>query len=337
MKIIIIGLNWLGDIIMSVPAIMAAADVGEVHIITRPHLAEVYELLPIPLNIHAVATNAGIFSVIKSLKPLRKLKTDKALVLPDSLRAALIAKICKSAQSTGFATQMRSFFLDQAIAKPQNYKQLHESELHFMLVKKAGLSKIRPAIKATHFTEFYFTEVATKLGLSPDKPFITLAPGAAFGSAKRWPAEKFAQLATLLHENLGLPMVITASATENSLAETIMQSSQIPMINAAGKTSLKELACLLSKTRGLIANDSGTMHLGALFSTPTVVPVGPTDMTRTGPLNNNFRAVHPPDSICPLTPCRQRICPRKDHVCMQSIEAGVVYEEFIKLYKQNYE
>ncbi|MDD3149163.1 MAG: lipopolysaccharide heptosyltransferase II, partial [Candidatus Riflebacteria bacterium] len=326
MKTIIIGLNWLGDIIMSFPAIMAAAGSGEVHIITRPHLAQVYHLADLPVKIHQVATNANPVEVIRQLQPLRKLKADNIIVLPDSLRAAIIAKLCKSSISTGFATQFRSWLLTNAVKKPDNFVEMHESELHFRLIKEAGLTQLAstPELKPNRFQDGFFVKLADRLGLEPDHDYMVLAPGAAFGAAKRWPPAKFSQLAGLLASHFGLPLLVTGSLSENQIVEEICRNSSARLINAAGKTDLHELACLLSHARALIANDSGTMHLAALYATPTIVPVGPTDMVRTGPLNGNFSGVYSAEN-CPKAPCRQRTCPLKNHVCMESIAPQAVF------------
>ncbi len=335
MKTIIIGLNWLGDIIMSLPAIMAAAASSEIHIVTRPHLAAVYELAELPITIHPVATNAGPLDVIKHLQPLRRLKADQTIVLPDSLRAAVVARLCCSAESTGFAAQFRSLMLGKAVVKPENYTKMHESDLHFMLVKEAGLTQLssRPELRKGSFSDDVFARLAEKLRLDLDNGYIILAPGAAFGAAKRWPPAKFSALANLLAGQFKAPLIVTASASEKDIVEEICKNSNEKLINAAGQTDLRELACLLSRARALIANDSGTMHLAALYATPTVVPVGPTDMIRTGPLNPNFAAITAADT-CPQSPCRQRTCPRNDHICMESITPEAVLAGLNKLLRK---
>jgi len=323
MKTIFIGLNWLGDIIMSAPAITAVS--GEVHIVTRPHLAEAYQLLPGGLRVHPVQTKAAFLEFIHALKPLRRLEADHVIVLPDSWRAAILAKACAGAESIGFASQMRSLLLDHAIDKPQNFKLMHESDLHFMLVKEAGLASEKPALTRYRPEPELLQRLLARFGLEPGQSYIVLAPGAAFGSAKRWPPEKFTELASLISGAYRLPVVLTAGANETDLTRQICEDARGKIIDSAGQTSLIELACLLAGSRALVSNDSGTMHLAALCGTPTVVPVGPTDMTRTGPLNP--KAVTVSTDICPEAPCRQRICPRQDHICMQNISAMAVFAE----------
>lgn len=334
MKSIIIGLNWLGDIIMSLPAIMAAADHGEIHMVTRPHLAEVYRLFPTKLVIHPIATQNQIWSILQTLKPLRQLQADHTIVLPDSFRAALVAKLCGSRVITGFNAQWRHMLLHQKIDKPENYKQMHESDLHFLLVKAAGLADQIAELPRPFFPDAAIDSLARKINLQTGQEYFVLAPGAAFGSAKRWPPQKFAELAELIHQHFSLPVIITGSNGEKPLAAEISRATGARIIDLSGQTTLTELALLLSNARAMVANDSGTMHLGALTSTPTVVPVGPTDMNRTGPLNRKCRTVIA--SNCPQAPCRLKICPRQDHICMQSISATTVFAELIKLDQENH-
>ena len=157
---------------------------------------------------------------------------------------------------------------------------------------------------------------------STNRPFFVFAPGAAFGAAKRWPPERFAQLADLIQQEFAVPILLTGSENERPIMEEICNKSCAELVDLSGQTSFSQLAFLLLKGKALIANDSGTMHLGALTQIPTVVPVGPTDMVRTGPLNKNSRIVS--NDSCPLAPCRKKVCPRLDHLCMVNISAAEV-------------
>jgi heptosyltransferase-2 len=327
MKTIFIGLNWLGDIIMSAPAITAVT--SEVHIVTRPHLAEVYRLLPGNLTIHAVTTNAAVFEVISALQPLRQLAADQVIALPDSWRAAILAKACLGCETYGFANQMRGLLLSHSIDKPADYRKMHESDLHFMLVEAAGLAKVKPQLPIWQPSQELREKILSRFAIGENEKYMVLAPGAAFGSAKRWPPEKFAELARLISDAWGWTLVLTASGNETELTRQICEDARGKLINAAGQTNLEELAGLLAGANALVCNDSGTMHLGALCQTPTVAPVGPTDMVRTGPLNQRFAAVS--TDICPQAPCRQRVCPRGDHICMQNISAMAIFAELQKL------
>ncbi len=329
MKTLIIGLNWLGDIIMSLPAINAAMSLGEIHIITRPHLADIYRLFSNKLVIHPVETGKSIFSVWPELGSLRQINFDHCIIFPDSLRSAAVARAANSAPSTGYSGQWRSALLSNPLVKPADFKSMHESDLYFNLVKSVYRNAVKCELPQIKFDENCFNQIFSRNNIPVPHKYYLMAPGAAFGSAKRWPPLKFAELADLLYKDSGLPVIITGSSGEKEIAAEIISSSKSTFIDFTGKTSIVELSMLLHNSEALIANDSGTMHLSTLTGTPTVVPVGPTDMRRTGPLNTNFKAVI--SDTCNLIPCRKRICPRNDHACMLAISPQELFSAIKEL------
>ena len=329
-KILIIGVNWLGDVIMTLPAIKSACDFGDVTIITRPHLVSVYSLTGLPINCIPIATNENLIKVFLETKLLRKEKADYAIAFPNSLRAAIVAKMCGAKTSIGFNTEMRSWLLTKAIKRPDDYEKMHESRLYAMLTASIGCKEPSYSLSAPAFSDLIFNSSVKKAGIDPSKKYIVLAPGAAFGAAKRWPPHKFAEVATNFANNFPeIQIAVTAAKNEKPIVDEIASlAPSAKIINVAGKTTIWELAAILSRASVLIANDSGTMHLAALYSTPTVVPVGPTDMARTGALNPNFIPII--SESCPQIPCRQRVCPLKNHLCMESISSQLVFETAAK-------
>ena len=325
--IIVIGLNWLGDVVMSLPAISAACSIHkEVHVVTRPHLADVYELSGLPLVIHKVATNDNPLKVIKSMKPLSRILASSAITLPDSLRGAILAKLCKTGNVIGFNVQARGLLLNKKVEKPKDFKLIHESKLHYMLMREAipELPEKTPDLPLCSFQKEEHYKICKKFNIDTNKEYIVLAPGAAFGAAKRWPPEYYAEITKLIVEKYPkIQIIITGGNTETDISKEIAEKSNISVIDIVGKTNLKELACIISGAKCLLANDSGTMHLAALYRTPTVVPVGPTDMTRTGALNDNFVPVIAGN--CPKIPCRQRTCPLHTDDCMKSLKPPLVF------------
>lgn len=323
MKILFIGLNWLGDVVMSLPAMLAAAADHEIQVLTRPHLAEIYRLVGGFAQIHEIPANAPFLAGLQQIRAIRRQRIFSTIVLPDSLRAAIIARLCH-APSTGYQAQGRSFLLTQPLPKPKNFKQIHEAQLHFDLVKNAGLATTAASLPQPAFNRNEIADLLEKFTLEPGQPFFILAPGAAFGAAKRWPPEKFAQLALLIKKAFpSSRILISGSAAEKNFIDDIAAIDPVAC-SIAGQTSLTQLTMLLSQAKALIANDSGTMHLAALTTTPTIVPVGPTDMARTGSLSPLTRYVYGSEK-CPAAPCRQKSCPRSDQICMQSISATAVF------------
>jgi heptosyltransferase-2 len=328
MKVLFIGLNWLGDIIMSLPAMSSAAGGHDVHILTRSHLSGIYSLTDRFSKIHSLTDKGFSFANLKTLKKLRQEKFDYAIVLPDSMRSAIMAYLSAARQIVGYKTQNRTRLLTRAISKPENYKSIHESLLHLELVKESGLAGSSDTLPEALISENQEALTFSHLNLSQTQDYILLAPGAAFGAAKRWPASHFADLAELISKHTNVSILITGSAKESVIAEEIIAKcpSALPL---AGKTSLPDLAVLLSRARALVANDSGTMHLAALFSRPAFIPVGPTDMTRTGSLSNKAYYIYGSDK-CPMAPCRQKTCRQGDQLCMKSISATMVFEKMLE-------
>jgi heptosyltransferase-2 len=325
MKVLIIGLNWLGDIVMSLPTIAAVARKYETHVLTRPHLAEVYQLSGIKLHLHSINTKESFFSLFKQTAPLRTLKLHCAICLPSSMRAAILAKMCGAQRCIGYKAQFREIFLDHSLALPTNYKEIHESKLYAALLHEIGIAEVHYGFQPKPFEPSFRSNLLGKCAIKPDQPYCVIAPGAAFGAAKRWPTQHFADFIALLKENEPhMQVVLTAGAKEATIVEEIEAKFNGELINTIGKTTVTELGCLLSGASLLVANDSGTMHLGALYKIPTVVPVGPTDMQRTGALNTKFKPIIAQN--CPKIPCRKRECPLKTHQCMQSITPEAIYQ-----------
>ncbi len=325
--IVVIGLNWLGDVVMSLPAISAACKAGkEVHVVTRPHLADVYWLSDLPVVVHRVATNEYPLKVIKAMKPLSRILAGAAISLPDSFRGAVLARLCKTGNAIGFDVQARGLFLNKRVKKPVDFKLMHESKLHYLLMREAipELPEEMPKLPRCFISKEDWDKTALKYNINTGKDFIVLAPGAAFGAAKRWPPEYFAELTKLIAEKYSdYQIVITGGKNETDIAKEISEKSGVSVIDLCGKTNLEELASFLSRAKAMVANDSGTMHLASLYRTPTVVPVGPTDMKRTGALNENFVPVIA--SNCEKIPCRQRVCPLKTDACMKSLKPPLVF------------
>lgn len=330
MKVLFIGLNWLGDIIMSLPAIEAVAKKHEVHILSRPGLASVYSLANKCITkVHSLNSKNLSFLALSKIKKLKKQNFDNIIVLPDSFRTGLLAWACAGKDITGYSTQNRGFLLSNSIKKPANFAVWHESDLHFNLVKAAKLAEQKSELSRPVFSTQDFMKICKRLSINFGQPYAILAPGAAFGAAKRWPASHFAKLAKLLQYNRDLQIILTGSPKEALICREINKISP-QTLDISGKTSLTELSLLLSRAKFLVANDSGTMHLAALSQTPTVVPVGPTDMTRTGALNKNIAYVYGKEK-CSLAPCRKRECPLNNHICMQSIAPEDILQNLKKL------
>jgi heptosyltransferase-2 len=147
--------------------------------------------------------------------------------------------------------------------------------------------------------------------------WVAVNPGAAYGSAKRWFPERFAETADRLVAEYGVKIVLTGGPGEKEIGNDIAAAMAAEPLNLIGRTSVRQLMAVLASVRLLVSNDSGPMHVGAAFGVPIVAVFGPTDHTTTSPLADNCRIVRK-DVGC--APCLLRQCPT-DHRCMKSITA----------------
>jgi heptosyltransferase-2 len=163
-----------------------------------------------------------------------------------------------------------------------------------------------------------------------DRPLAALCPGAAFGSAKRWPAERFAAVADHLNAKWNARVLVLGAKSEWEVCEEICRKAQSPVLNLAGQNPLREMIALCPFLSVIVCNDSGPMHVAAACGTPLVAVFGPTDSTTTGPWSPNAVVVKNPCE-CPDVPCMRRECDFPTHACMLAVGADDVSAEVDKM------
>jgi len=167
------------------------------------------------------------------------------------------------------------------------------------------------------------------LGLGGPRFLIGMAPGAAFGPAKRWPPQRFAGLADRVIGALNADVLIFGSAAERPLAEEVAGAMKHTPTLVAGDTSLRQLLALMSRCRLIVANDSGPMHLAAALGIPLVAIFGSTDERATGPLGPRVRVVR---RGVECSPCGRRECPI-DFRCLRGLSIEEVFRATLELVK----
>jgi heptosyltransferase-2 len=161
--------------------------------------------------------------------------------------------------------------------------------------------------------------------------WVGVSPGAAFGSAKRWPPERFAEAAVEVASKIGAGIALFGSADERDLCDRVQSiiGPRARVVNHAGRTSLREFIDLAAGCRVFLTNDSGAMHIASALGVPTVAVFGATDHGATGPAGARSRVVR---ETVECSPCLLRECPI-DHRCMTRVEAGRVAREALELLK----
>jgi heptosyltransferase-2 len=328
-RIVVIAPNWLGDAVMALPAI---ADL-------RRHYADAH------LAIAARPPVGPLFTMVKGVDQLITLPGkwqvrapeldsgafDTAVLLPNSFATALIARNARIPERWGFATDWRGRLLTRALPKPRN--TTHQSEYYQALTAGLGIPT-GPAFATAWPDADHARQILKNVGLDLDEPFVVFAPGAAYGRAKQWLPERFAELADLIINERGWSVLMVGSDADRSACADV--AARLPatgnrinrLIDLSGNTDLPSLAGVLSLARAVVSNDSGAMHLAGAVGTKVVAIFGATNENRTSPLSSGADAPRPAivshDVFC--RPCMLRECPI-DHRCMSGISARTVYEQ----------
>ena len=362
-RILIRGTNWLGDAVMTTPALLRLREkFPEAHIslLTPEKLRDLWKNHPAINEAISFAPGDGVFVVGKRLCAG---KFNLALVLPNSPRSAIETWLARIPERIGHARPWRNFFLTNAITpragvvkmrkrsvaeiqqlisipsptqnpklKTQNFSshQIHEY-LHLVAVLGANPEPLPPQL---FVTPEEIEAVKKKFGLAKIAgPFFGLNPGAEYGPAKRWPIEKFIATAREIQKRTNCTWLVFGGRTDVVVANRIESAIPSPpsaIWNVAGKTSLRELMALLKLCRVLLTNDSGPMHVAAALGTPVVVPFGSTSPELTGPGLPGDPRHRLLQSDAPCSPCFLRECPI-DFRCMNGIGVKQVVEAVLQV------
>jgi heptosyltransferase-2 len=256
-----------------------------------------------------------------------------AILLPNSFRAAVAAARAGIPERWGYRTDWRGMLLTRAIDRPP--AGIHQVDYYRHLVRALGFPNgpDAPRLEPSVAIRTAAADALEQAGWDGRMPLVALAPGAAFGGAKRWPPESFAALARALAGD-GVRPVLIGSPADAPGGRAIQSALGDPALalDLIGKTDLPTLAGVLAAARMLVANDSGALHLAAAVGTPVTALFGPTDDRVTAPRPNHTS----PSAAVVLThpvwcrPCGLRECPL-DHACMRGIEVTAAVDAAMRV------
>jgi heptosyltransferase-2 len=251
---------------------------------------------------------------------LRSRRFDCAILLQNAFEAAWIAWLARIPTRIGYKRDGRQLLLTRAVNVPKPGQiPRHERFYYLELLRRAGIIDALPESEAIRLGS----------GAVPSaKRVIGVSPGAAYGTAKRWLPERFAEAAGALATARGASIALFGSKGERELCGEVAQLlNGHQVINYAGQTTLAQFIDLASGCELFLTNDSGSMHIASALGVPTVAIFGATDDSTTGPTGRNSRVVrHPVD----CSPCLLRECPI-DHRCMTGVGAERVVQEALQL------
>jgi heptosyltransferase II len=317
-KILICGPNWVGDAVLAIPALKAVRKhfpESEITLLVRPWVSGLFAAAPFVDKVWSEKKPSSLVDWTRMTREIRGRAFDLALLLPNSFESALMIFLGGVPNRVGYATDARRWMLTASTAPARGAR--HQVQYYLDLVKLLSISSGQPSIEiqATHQERIHARKLLATEGISSDGRFLVLNPGAAYGSAKRWHEDRFADVADALSEQLDLQVALIGSETERVIAEQIRGRMRRSAAVLSGKTSLETLIGVLAESSLMITNDSGPMHIAAALGVPTVAVFGSTDERVTGPCGPRTRVVK---HHVECSPCLLRECPI-DHRCMNRV------------------
>jgi len=329
-KILVRGVNWIGDAVMTMPALRAIRQAypgSAMSLLVNPSVAPLFVRNP---NIDEVILYEDRFrkllGKLRLVNTLRKMSFSEAILLQNAFDAALISFLARIPERIGYDRDSRGYLLTKRVPFNNDDRKVHHIEYYLNLLEAVG-------IKAPHAYPWIYLSIEERLwardrlsGLR--RPLLGINPGATYGSAKRWFPERFADVANWFTKDTGGSVVIFGSTKELDIVQEIGKNILENKLLLAGKTSLRELISLISESDAFLSNDSGPMHVSYAVGTPLVALFGSTDPRLTGPVGNGNVVVR---SNVSCSPCFQRTCKKNDMQCMYGITSDEVFLEVKKI------
>ena len=307
-RTLIVAPAWIGDMVMA-QSLVAALKVGDpggsVDLIAPPWTAPLGERMPGVRKSLVFESAHGRLDLLERIGAGRRLKScyDLAIVLPRSLKSAVIPLAAGVPQRRGYVGEMRYGVLTEP--RPLDKRKLPRTVDQFVAL--AGREGGQPAVAAPVISADLAAgrALAVQLGLSLEKPIVALCPGAEYGPAKQWPADHFIALGTRFADE-GHALWIFGSPKERALGEGIAAAIGEAAVNLAGRTRLLQSVDLLGLASATVSNDSGLMHVAGALGLPTIGLFGSTSPGVTPPMGARTAAMEI-DLSC--RPCFERTCP----------------------------
>lgn len=335
-KILLRSTNWIGDAIMTTPAVRTVRENfpdAEIAILVHPWVADVFSASPhintiIPY--HKKTEHRGVSGMWRLGRELAGKKFDLAILLQNAFEAALIACFAGITNRAGYSRDCRGVLLTHPVTIPSERRKKHQVHYYQELLADLGLRKGSDEL----FLAIAENDKEWAASFLKDhgaaQPVIGLNPGAAYGPAKRWPARMYGDLAAAVAAEFGATVLIFGTAADTDAAQAIAERSQGGrVIDLTGRTSLAQAMALIEQCDVFVTNDSGLMHVAAALHRPLVAIFGSTDPVATGPYAAEAHVIR---KELDCSPCLQTHC-KRDFTCMKEISVAEVFAEVAAMVK----
>jgi heptosyltransferase-2 len=337
-RLLVRGPNWIGDAVMSEPALAAVRRLfpkAEISVLVKPAIADLFEKHPAIdrlLLYDGRRQHAGLIGKWRLASSLRRAGFDMAILFQNAFEAALLAFLAGIPTRYGYATDGRGLLLTDPVPRPDRRRKLHLVNYYLELLRPLGEDGMpaQPRLYLSPSEEAQGQALLKANGIGPSDRVVGINPGSSYGTAKRWLPERFAQTADRLIQRMRdqdqrAHAVLFGASGEEALAAAIAGGMRHPPLVLSGKTSMKELMAVIKRCTVFLTNDTGPMHIAAAFGVPVVAVFGPTDSSETSPVGEHTIVRHPVD----CSPCLLRECPI-DHRCMTGVTVDDVHEAALR-------
>ena len=344
MKILIIGPAWVGDMVMAQSLFMCLRKQhpdAVIDVLAPAWSEALLSRMPEVRRTLLLAIDHGELGFGKRLALGRELRAegyDRAIVLPNSFKSALIPRFARIPLRTGWRGEMRGGLLNDCRKLDKEKYPLmvqrfvalaYSTPPPWLLAGQVPVPRLRVDVSAQQAAMW-------KFGLLTDKPILVLCPGAEYGPAKQWPEAHFASVAAhYLQPQCGYRVWFLGSARDRTVAERVMAGLRPAMLadcrNLCGETTLSEAIDLLAAATVVVSNDSGLMHVAAALGRPLVVVYGSTSAAFTPPLSAKARTV---SLQLDCSPCFKRECPLGHLNCLKQLSPSMVVGAIAELFTE---
>lgn len=324
-RVLVKEVNWLGDLVISLPAlrtIRAAFATSKLTVMVKRELAGFFDGIGWVDQVIPYTVAKGVrgwASQWRLVGMMRAQRFDLAIVFPNSFRSALWVTMAGIPRRAGYATDGRTLMLNHRATPPADAVTGHQANYWLALVRETlAITPIAGArehkLEAGDANLDRMRAWLSAHRRNPEAPLIAIAPAAAYGPAKEWPTERYAALIDLMAQRFGAEGALVGAPSERLACERVAAASHAAPLIAAGETSVGELIALLSLCDGFAGNDSGAMHLAAALWLPTVGIFGSTNPIRTGPAGPRASVIY---HRLECSPCLQRTCRFRHYNCLR--------------------
>lgn len=339
MKIIVRGANWIGDAVMTIPALRLLRDIypeANITLYTKRWAEGVFQDAEFIDRILVVEKEgSGFRDTVREAKRVAAGNYDLGILFTNSFQSAAVMRLAGVKKRIGYSREGRGILLSSPIKPPAWKGERHEVHYYLNVVNEAARRQnraiknyeISASLPVSDERRAKARDRLAEAGVDLSKRSIGLGVGSTNSEAKRWGQAKYAELANLFAANLNPNLLMFGSTEETEIAGQVAALSNADLIDLTGSTDLATATAMMTELDLFVSNDMGLAHLAAAVGTRTLVVFGPTKDITTRPFGNNAGIIRHPVEC---SPCMLRKCPI-DHRCMTRLSPEAVFETAIEI------